>query len=35
MRLEREHMENRLQYLADENEQLKKQLKLYQNADEN
>lgn len=24
MRLEREHMENRLQYLADENEQLKK-----------
>lgn len=31
MRLEQEHSDNRLKYLADENEQLKRQLKLYQN----
>ena len=30
MRLEQVHMENRVQYLTDENEQLRRQLKLYQ-----
>jgi len=29
MRLEQNHIENRLKYMGEENEQLKKQLKLY------
>ena len=34
MRLEQVHTENKLKYLSEENEQLKKQLKLYQNENE-
>ena len=34
MRLESIHQDNRLKYLQEENEQLKKQLKLYQGENE-